>query len=241
VDPRSTEPASTGGAPATARWTAGNALLGLLAAELVSAVATGLYAGVTGDRELTFGLFLAGSIGLWSGFVGVAVVLSRQRGSGSVVRDTGLRLVGRDVLVGIPIGLVCQLVLVPLLYLPMRGLVDVDELDDPAHKLSDAASGGLRLTVLVLVIVVGAAVVEELFFRGVLLPALARRLGDGWGLAVSSVVFGLAHFELVALPGLVAVGVVFAVLKVRTGRLGPGIAAHMAFNAVVAASLVASR
>lgn len=39
------------------------------------------------------------------------------------------------------------------------------------------------------------AVPEELFFRGWLQNLLERRIGRGWSLAVTSVVFGLAHFN----------------------------------------------
>ena len=51
-------------------------------------------------------------------------------------------------------------------------------------------------------------------------------------LTLSALVFAVAHQELLQLPGLFAFGVVLGVMAVRFGRIGPGIAAHMAFNAV---------
>ncbi len=52
---------------------------------------------------------------------------------------------------------------------------------------------------LVLVAVVFAPLVEELFFRGLLLRSLQRRVGTGRAVALSSVLFGLAHPQ--PLPG----------------------------------------
>jgi membrane protease YdiL (CAAX protease family) len=55
---------------------------------------------------------------------------------------------------------------------------------------------------------------------------------------LTAVCFGLAHFEALQLIGLVGFGVVLGSLAWRTGRLGPGIVAHAAFNAVTFVALV---
>ena len=60
-------------------------------------------------------------------------------------------------------------------------------------------------------------------------------------MAVSSVIFGAVHLQPLQFPALVAVGVVFALLTLRSGRLGPAIFAHVAFNAVAVGSLLAAR
>jgi uncharacterized protein len=39
------------------------------------------------------------------------------------------------------------------------------------------------------------AIPEELFFRGWMQNLLERRLGRGWALAVTAVLFGLSHFN----------------------------------------------
>ena len=56
---------------------------------------------------------------------------------------------------------------------------------------------------------------------------------------ISAVAFGLAHYELVQLPALIVLGLVLGWLAVRTGRLGPSIWAHAAFNglAILAVAL----
>lgn len=108
------------------------------------------------------------------------------------------------------------------------------------------------LVVLVVGIVVVTPVVEEWFFRGVLLRALVgvlEREGSGagsgavltGGVAVlgSAVVFAGLHVlpVLPAVPvglvvGSLVLGIGCGILTLVTGRLGAAIAAHVAFNAV---------
>ena len=98
---------------------------------------------------------------------------------------------------------------------------------------------------LAVVVIVGAPIVEELFFRGLVLRSLQRRFGDAWSVIASAGVFGLAHLSTsgaaLQLPALVALGLILAVLALRTGRLGPGIFAHGAFNAVTVVALALRR
>ena len=63
------------------------------------------------------------------------------------------------------------------------------------------------------------------------LRSFARHLSDGGAVVASSAVFAGTHFQLLPFPGLLAAGLVFAVLTWRTGRLGSAVIAHAAFNA----------
>jgi membrane protease YdiL (CAAX protease family) len=87
---------------------------------------------------------------------------------------------------------------------------------------------------------VGAPLVEELFFRGLLFRALLGRAPVPVPVAVvvSALLFALAHFEAVQFAGLAVFGVVLALLAWRTGRLMPGIGAHAAFNLAAVVSVV---
>ena len=49
---------------------------------------------------------------------------------------------------------------------------------------------------------------------------------------VVAALFALVHFRPVEFPGLFAIGIVFGVAALRTGRLGMPIAVHAGFNAV---------
>jgi membrane protease YdiL (CAAX protease family) len=169
----------------------------------------------------------------------VAIFAVRRKGNG-VVRDLCARMRWLDIPVGLAIGLVAQVV-GNLLYLPIYWLTDVTSKDvsEPAQTLTDKASGNAGgVVLLVLVTVVMAPVVEELFFRGLVLRSAERRWGTAWAIAFSSVLFGITHFELLQLPPLALFGAIAAILTVRTGRLGPAIWAHIGFNALAIATLL---
>lgn len=187
-------------------------------------------------------------VGLWIGFVGAALLASKRRGSGSVVRDLGLSLRWVDLPVGVVVGLLGQFVLLGLLYLPFEYLDPnlSNELSQPAEHLT-AGFPGAQLAVIAALTVLVVPVVEELLFRGVVLRAFVRlfRPVGGWlgpvlSVTATGLVFGLAHFELLQLAGLVAFGIVLSVLAYRTKRLGPGIVAHATFNLTAVLAVAAS-
>jgi membrane protease YdiL (CAAX protease family) len=91
---------------------------------------------------------------------------------------------------------------------------------------------------LFLMVAIGAPIAEELFFRGLVLRSFEKRLGIRWAVVASSLVFGITHLQLLQLPALTVAGLVFALLAVRTDRLGTAVVAHMAFNAATVATIV---
>ena len=213
------------------------AFAGYATAIVVSALTGGLAASLTGDAD-GVATMVAGQVGFWA--VLVATVLRETPAWGRPVADRlNLRFRWVDAPVGLVVGVATQLVVVPALYLPFRSLIDDDELSGPARDLLGGASG-LGLVVIGVSVVVVAPIVEELFFRGLLLGAVQHRWGTAAAVVASSVVFGATHFQPLLLPALATAGGVFAVSAVRTGRLGTAIAVHGAFNAttVVAVGLL---
>ena len=87
---------------------------------------------------------------------------------------------------------------------------------------------------------IGAPVVEEIFYRGLLQRSLERRFGVWPGILGSALLFGVSHFQLLQLPALVLFGVVLGLLAQRTGRLAAPIAAHIVFNMTTVLFLVGS-
>jgi membrane protease YdiL (CAAX protease family) len=183
---------------------------------------------------------VGGLVGLWIGFLGAVVMASRWRGSGSVVADMGLRFQWWDPLVGVGVGLAGQYILVNLLYLPWEhvdpGLSK--ELAQPAKHLTGGFPG-VDLAVIAALTVLVVPVVEELFFRGLVLRGFLRLfagagrvLGPLLAITTTGIVFGLAHAELLELLGLAAFGIVLSSMAYRFERLGPGIFAHATFNLV---------
>jgi len=199
-------------------------LLALLTSSVLASMAAGVGASPTGT-------FAAGAVGLWIG-----LLVTAQRIAGNPVRDlralaARLRLGfgWRDVALGAPAGIATQLVVIPVLYVPIARLWSINVSEAARQRVDEAAGGWFAL--FVAVVVVGAPLFEEVFFRGALLGVLRQRFGSLAGVAVSTLVFGGTHFQIVQLPGLAAAGLVFAVLAYRTGRLGPAVWAHVAFNA----------
>jgi len=81
--------------------------------------------------------------------------------------------------------------------------------------------------------VVVAPILEEMFFRGLLLPALVKWLGrPGWAVIVSGVLFGLIHAPVQAsVAPLTIFGLILAVAYLRSGTLALPILIHGLFNA----------
>ncbi len=242
VDPDhpSTAPEPVAGAGRSPAWALADPLGAYLASVVLAVVVGGIWLGVTGDDEVSLGLTVTTLVAQWTGLIAMSVRASRRRGSGHLAADLGLRIERRDILPGLAVGVLSQLVLLPLLYLPVSLLVDDLDLSEEARELTGLGSGA-GLVLLSLMIVLGAPVVEELFWRGLLQSSLARRFGTVWAVAGSAALFGLTHFQPLLLPGLAAFGAVLSVLVHRAGRLGPAVVAHVAFNAVTVIALTATR
>ena len=94
------------------------------------------------------------------------------------------------------------------------------------------------LVLLALTAVVLAPLFEELVFRGVLLPVLARVLGRGWGVVISGLVFAVAHLSIGELPPLLVLGIGLALLRLSSGRLLPCVVMHACWNAATFLNLI---
>ena len=77
-------------------------------------------------------------------------------------------------------------------------------------------------------VVVGAPIIEELFFRGLLMRSIQARWNDSLALVASSLFFALVHFQPLQIPGLFMFGLIAGTCAQRTGRLGMSIFAHAA-------------
>lgn len=188
--------------------------------------------GVEGDDYTIAELGIATLAG-WLTFVAAVAWASSRFGSGDLVRDLSIRFAPADAL-GVVVGIVGQLVLVPALYIPLRELwpstFSKANLEDRAQDLADKA-GGFDTVLLALIVVIGAPLVEELVYRGLLQRSVMRPLGRVVGVVLVAAVFALIHLTPVEYPGLFVAGLLFGGCFASTGRLGTAIVAHAAFNA----------
>jgi CAAX protease family protein len=230
------------------RWGLGDAAAGWLLAQVGGFIAIVIVAALSGSHaesseDLSLGWLAIAQLGLWAGLGGVPLLAARLKGNGAVI-DFGLRAKGVDPAIGLGVGLGTQFILVPALYIPISWVIDLsaDKLEEPARELTDRATDTLGVVLLVLIVGIGAPIVEELFYRGLLLRSLERRFGANWvPVAGSAVLFAASHFQPLQFPALVLLGVILALLVQRTGRLGPAIATHMVFNLTTVTFLVLSR
>jgi hypothetical protein len=259
--PPSASPAGT--AP---RWGLGDALAGIVAGFLASAVvgqivlaaggydtvnvssagrAVGWAAGELGagvepvaPTVLPLTLVALLQVPLWLGLAGAPLVAVRVRGA-RLLEDFRWTMRPVDIPIGLATGIATQLVAVPLLYAPIFWILGRRDVSAEARSLTDRASGA-GVLVLALVVVVGAPVIEELFFRGLLLRGLDRRMGPTPALVLSAVIFALVHFQPLQFPALVLFGLVAGLLVRRTDRLGTAVWAHVGFNLTTVVVLLAA-
>jgi membrane protease YdiL (CAAX protease family) len=232
------------------RWGLGDALGGMVVGVVLSSLVAGVWLDATGQKELSLSGHAIAQLGLWVGLAGAVVLASRLKGAGSLAVDFGFSLRSSDILPGVVTGILCQVVLVPLVAILLSPLLGRPDVSGPTKALVQQADGvGLiGLAVFVFFVVVGAPVVEELFFRGLVMRSIERRLGATWAIALSGMLFGLAHLQdlpadalALAMISLAAVGAVFAILAVKTGRLGAGMVAHFTFNLYTVVVLLSGR
>lgn len=82
------------------------------------------------------------------------------------------------------------------------------------------------------IVVLVAPLLEEMVFRGFLLPAVSRRTGPAVAILLAAALFGLAHGPLFYAGPTFALGVLLGWLYWRTGRLWVAVGCHGAHNAL---------
>ncbi|HJL20572.1 MAG TPA: CPBP family glutamic-type intramembrane protease [Sandaracinaceae bacterium LLY-WYZ-13_1] len=127
------------------------------------------------------------------------------------------------------------MVRVGLLTIPLAWLSRQLEVGQVSPMLGELLGAGARDPVQAALIfgtaVILAPVAEEVLFRGIVLPHLARALSP-WGAIVgSAVLFGLLHVAHgVLLVGPLTLGLVLGWARWRAGSLGPAILLHTTLN-----------
>jgi membrane protease YdiL (CAAX protease family) len=242
AEPNQTATALDEGSPP--HWGMGDVVLGLGVAILGSALTSSLalWASDTpADKsdQLPLAWLAVAQLGLWFGLLGAPWLAAKFKGNG-MRADFGLAARWSDLPVGVIAGLIAQVAIVTVIYLPVEMLTDVTakDISEPAQNLTDRAAGPLGVILLVLIVGIGAPIVEEIFYRGLAQRSLIRRFGPVWGIGLTSVLFAATHLEPLQFPALVAAGAVFGVLAYRFDRLGPAIAAHMVFNITAVVALL---
>jgi membrane protease YdiL (CAAX protease family) len=119
------------------------------------------------------------------------------------------------------------ILLAPVLRIAARGTAAPDELT----SMVQGAVGAPALALLAVPIVLFGPIGEELAFRGLLQPALARRWGRGVAIAVTAILFAALHWHYgFKLPQVLFLGAVLGWARVASGGLRAPILLHMLVN-----------
>jgi membrane protease YdiL (CAAX protease family) len=111
-------------------------------------------------------------------------------------------------------------------------------LQEVAFIISGETSPWLRAYFIFLAVVL-APVVEEILFRGMLLPALAKRFGAAAAVVVIAVVFAAIHAHVPSLVPLFVLSTSLSLAYIGTGSLAASIIMHAIFNSITVSLLFA--
>lgn len=197
-----------------------------------------VFAAISSDHQVANSpwYLLISQLALWVGFVGAVIIASRKNGTKSLVRDYGLSWPGkRDAWKGFLAGLVgraCPTLLILLAVLAFKGTGSSNTASP--QILGTTPAGTTGWVIVVLLTVIGAPIVEELLFRGLIQGAFTRRVGAVPAIFVTALIFSSAHIlgeGLLAPIVLFPTAVILGYLRYRTGHLAAGMVAHATFNA----------
>ena len=214
-------------------WGLWDVVIMLAGAFLVSAAALIVLALLQPGREVSL---IVGSIAPWLVLAGYPWLITRLRGNGLVI-DLGFRCGGRDLVIGVMAGLGGLLAAALLAW--VTSLIAGTFTSAGGEIAEQIGAGGNRFAVVVFAVLVGigAPIVEEIAFRGLVFDALRKRgVGAVWTIVITTVAFAAIHLEPTRIFVLLGIGALLGVLRWRTGALGAGIVTHAMIN--VPAALV---
>ena len=228
-------------------WLAADAL-GMLALLVSLQVGTGLLLAAVrkfthASPEDTMQLLSQTVLLHWLGLALVGALLSWRRLSWQAAFGMEWRALGRCAGLG---ALFCLAVLPffwfysTLYELGLRWYGIEPELQKVAVTLTGDQPLGLRIY-LVGVAVVVAPFFEEILFRGIILPVLAKRFGVGRAIMLVAVLFAAVHLHVPALLPLFVMSVAFSLAYLYSGNLLVPVVMHSLFNAFNLALLTALR
>jgi membrane protease YdiL (CAAX protease family) len=171
---------------------------------------------------------LVGVVLPWLGMGGWPWLVSRLRGNGARL-DFGLRLTWADVGWGVLFG-VGALIAASVIAAGLTALFG--EFDSSAGQVAnDLESFPVARLLFALAVGIGAPIVEELCYRGLLLTSLLKRGMSRWlSVVVSAALFAAMHLEPIRFVLLFAIGLILGWARIHRNNTSTAIVAHMTNN-----------
>ncbi len=183
-------------------------------------------------------LVLVGGTIPWLMLAGWPVLVTWRKGNGARI-DLGLILRWSDVGWGVLFGFA------GLFMAGIGALVTtliVGDFNSAAGEAALALRESSSFTVIfvfALVIAVGAPLVEEIAFRGMLFGALRKRgINPAWVVVITAVAFSLFHLEPTRILVLLPIGITLGLARWKTNGLGAPMVAHVINNLPAAVFLL---
>ncbi|MER5265377.1 CPBP family intramembrane glutamic endopeptidase [Actinosynnema sp. NPDC002837] len=190
------------------------------------------------DSRLLALLVLPTSLGAVVAVVGTAWLGGGQR-LGRVARELALRWNAKEIAIGLGLGLGGLALTLPAAAVWAAWVGE----DQAGSAVGDAFAGrelGLPAAVVVFLAVwLVAPLAEEVLFRGVLWRALEHLGWNRWVVfLVTSLVFSIAHLELLRTPLLLVLSIPIGLARLLTGNLLASVVAHQVNNLLPAIALL---
>jgi len=176
-------------------------------------------------------LVLLGAVAPWLALGGWPLIVTAWRGNGPRI-DLGLRLTWSDAGWGALAGVAGLFLAGIAAVITQLFVPDVTSAAAEAATQLEESAGRLSLTIFALVVMVGAPMVEELFFRGLFFGALRKRgVGAVLTIVITAVVFAGFHFEPTRFFVLLPTGILLGWVRWKTGSTGAAMVGHGLVNA----------
>jgi membrane protease YdiL (CAAX protease family) len=219
----------------TPRWGLGSAIMTLVGAVVLGIVAAVPLIAIDAPLAVTA---IVGTLFPWIALAGWPLFVTWWKGNGPRI-DLGLRLTWSDTGWGVFAGFV------GLMFAGIIALITQAIAGDFSSAAGDIALE-LRddgpfwtLVLFAVMIMVGAPIVEEIAFRGLMFNALRKKgVGAIWTIVITAVAFSAFHFEPIRFLVLLPIGLVYGWVRWKTGSLGAAMVAHGVNNAPAALVLL---
>jgi len=209
----------------------------MVVASIATMLAASIAGGGAGAATPVYALFF-GTLAFQVLLATYPWLVSRRKGLGVAADWRFLPLRRTDIGIGLALAIGC-FVGAQLATVVAAAVVGLENPDDASNSdvLTENQDSMWIIGIIVLV-VVGAPIAEELLFRGLVLRVLEQSFGGVFAVFASSLLFALPHWQanaswqetVVLLSAIGVVGLVLAAGAVATGRLGPPIVGHLLFN-----------